>query len=253
MTAEDKLIDPRMVRSWGAYYSRPFIATTVDVGFVYFRPRVSLGYGRPFTKWVGIDANPVASSDGAGAYGGVRLELPYIDVRAGARYFVSFNRSYLPPKQNYERLDVETSQGLQQKILTYEADVASQIPVGPGSVLLRGSISYVTNVPSGQYAFEETLRVVVVPPLVWRGRAGYLYRLGAYGQHSIGVVADVMDVPKRDDSVTVRVGPVVRVVLSRRVEVRGSFVMTVLSPDNLGLVGSDFTELGVRYRWATEP
>jgi hypothetical protein len=40
--------------------------------------------------------------------------------------------------------------------------------------------------------------------------------------------------------------------LSRRVEVRGSFVFTVVSPDRIGLVGGDFTELGVRYRWASE-
>jgi hypothetical protein len=77
-------------------------------------------------------------------------------------------------------------------------------------------------------------------------------RLGRYSQHSIGFVVDVLDVPKRDDSVTVRAGPVLRMVLSRRVEVRGSFVVTVSSPDRIGLVGGDFTELGVRYRWASE-
>ena len=44
-----------------------------------------------------------------------------------------------------------------------------------------------------------------------------------------------------------------RIVLSRRVEVRGSFVVSLISPDRFGLVGGDFTELGVRYRWATEP
>jgi len=87
---------------------------------------------------------------------------------------------------------------------------------------------------------------------VWRGRGGYALNLGAYRQHSVGIVADVLDVPKRSDSVTVRVGPVVRIALSRRVELRASFVMTVLSPDDLGLAGSDFTELGVRYRWASE-
>jgi hypothetical protein len=43
-----------------------------------------------------------------------------------------------------------------------------------------------------------------------------------------------------------------RFVLSRRVELRGSFVVTVISPDRIGLVGGDFTELGVRYRWASE-
>jgi hypothetical protein len=131
-----------------------------------------------------------------------------------------------------------------------EADVS--FVLGPGSVLLRGSGSYVTGVPEGYDVFEETLHVIVRPPVVWRARAGYAVRLGAHSQHSIGVAVDLLDVPKRDDSLTVRVGPVLRVVLSRRVEIRGSFVVPVWGPDQIGLVGGDFTELGVRYRWATE-
>jgi hypothetical protein len=45
---------------------------------------------------------------------------------------------------------------------------------------------------------------------------------------------------------------VLKIGLSRRVDLRGSFVVTVVSPDSIGLPGGDFTELGVRYRWATE-
>lgn len=250
--SEDRLIDPRMARSWGELPSRPFVASTVDIGFVYLRPRVSFGYGKPYTKWIGVDANPTITGDVGALYGGLRVELPYVDFRAGPRYAVSFNRSYLPQKASYDRLDISTSQGVQQKILTYEAELDSQIPAGPGAIVLRGTVSYVTNVPAGQYAFEETLKIVVAPPFVLRGRTGYLLRLGAYGQHSVGIVGDVLDVPKRDNAVTFRAGPVVRIALSRRVELRGSFVMLIAGPDQIGLDGSDFTELGVRYRWASE-
>ena len=31
-----------------------------------------------------------------------------------------------------------------------------------------------------------------------------------------------------------------------------SFITTLISPDRIGLQGGDFTELGVRYRWASE-
>jgi hypothetical protein len=131
-----------------------------------------------------------------------------------------------------------------------EADAA--LPVGPGSILLRGSVSYVTLVPERHAVFEETLHVIVEPPLVWRGRAGYVFTFGEHRQHSVGLVADFLDVPKRDDSETVRAGPVLRMTLSRRVDVRGTFVVPILTPDTIGLLGGDFTELGVRYRWATE-
>jgi hypothetical protein len=251
-TPEDLLMDPRMARSWGAMPARPFVATTFDVGFVYLRPRVSLGYGRPFTSWVGVDMNALALTAGLGAYAGLRVEIPHFDWRVGSRYFSSFNRTYLERRPSYSRLQLESSSGDPARTLTLETEFDLSLPLGPGIVLARGSMSYVTGVPGDQEVFEETLHVIVDPPLVWRARGGYAFVFGAYHQHSIGIVVDALDVPKRDDSLTLRAGPILRFVLSRRVEVRGSFVMTLTSPDRIGLVGGDFTELGVRYRWASE-
>lgn len=248
----DNLVDYRSQRSWNEGQHRPFLSTTIDVGWVYLRPRLSVGYGKPFNTWVGVDANPVVSGNGAGAYGGLRLALPRFDVRAGARYIYAFNREYLNPQPSYDRLDLSSTAGSPARILTYEVEAEFSLPAGPGDVIGLGSLSYVNNVPQGMYVFEETLRVVVDPPLVWRGRGGYLFRFGAFRQHFVGVVADVLNVPERHNDTTVRIGPVLRIVLSRHLEVRGSFVPTILSPDRLALTGGDFTELGFRYRWATE-
>lgn len=248
----DPLIDTSILRSWNEGRTRTFVATTLDVGWTYIRPRASLGYGKPFGAWFGVDLNPIFSGNGIGAYAGLRLALPRFNFRVGPRHFSSFNREYLNRQGSYNRLDLDSTLGDPAHVLTYEAEAEFSFPAGPGDVVGLGSISYVTGVPEGQYVFEETLRVIVAPPLVWRARAGYVIRFGSARQHSVGVVADVLDVPERDDSRTVRVGPIIRVVLSRRVEVRGTFIPTILSPDHLGLVGGDFTELGFRYRWATE-
>ena len=94
--------------------------------------------------------------------------------------------------------------------------------------------------------------LIVAPPLVWRTRLSWVYTFGLRKQHSIGPAVDFLDVPKRDDSMTIRVGPILRMQLSRRVDVRGSFIFTIMSPDRIGLRGGDFTELGLRYRWASE-
>ena len=252
----DALIDLRMRRSWSEGDPRLFLATTLDVGWTYLRPRASVGYGKPFSTWVGFDANPIVSGNGVGAYAGLRLALPRFDLRVGPRYMAAFNRNYLDkpntPSYGYSRLDLDSTVGKPSRVLTLEAEAEASAPAGPGDVIALGSVSYVTGVPTGQVVFEETLRVIVDPPLVWRARVGYVVRFGTARQHSLGLIAELVDVPKRDDSRTVRAGPIVRIVLSRRVEVRGSFVPTVLSPDRLGLVGGDFTELGFRYRWATE-
>jgi hypothetical protein len=248
----DELIDLKMRRSWAEGAPRMFAATTLDVGWTYLRPRLSLGWGKPFGAWFGIDINPIIAGVGLGAYGGLRLSLPRFDIRVGPRYFASFNRNYLTRQDSYNRVDLDSTVNDPARVITFETEVEASVPIGPGDVIGLGSLSYLTNVPENQLVFEETLRTIVAPPLVWRARGGYVIRFGSSRQHSIGLVADVLDIPKRDDSITLRVGPIVRIVLSRRVEVRGSFIPTITSPDHIGLVGGDFTELGFRYRWATE-
>lgn len=248
----DALIDPQMRRSWNEGAPRPFAAATLDAGYPYLRPSGHIGYGRPFRSWVGIDVNPLVIQGGYGGYGGARFAIPYVDLRVGARYFATFFRAFLEPQASYSRLDLDSTLREPARYWTFEAELTSTIPVGPGDILAMGSVSWVRGVPAGSYVFEETLRVVVDPPWVWRLRGGYVFRFGARQKHSVGPVIDVLAIPKRDDSRTVRVGPVLTLQLSRHFDVRGSFVMTVWSPDQLGLVGSDFTELGVRYRVATE-
>jgi len=229
-----------------------FAAVTLDAGYLYLRPRGHFGWGKPFNTWLGLEVNPLVGQGGYGAYGGLRFAMPYVDLRLGARYFAAFRHTFLAPKSSYNRLDLDSTSGERARYATLEAELNVAFPLGPGDVILTGSISGVEGVPAGSYVFEETLRVIVDPPWVWRARAGYLFRFGSHLQHAIGPVVDVLAIPARDDSRTVRVGPVLRIQLSRHFDVRGSFVTTLSSPDRLGLVGSDFTELGVRYRTSTE-
>lgn len=182
----DPLIDVKRLRSWNEGPARPFLATTLDVGWTYLRPRVSLGYGRPFGTWIGIDVNPIIAGAGLGAYGGLRLALPRFDLRVGPRYFASFNRNYVNPQLSYNRLDLDSTVGNPSRVVTLEAEAEASLPAGPGDIVALGSLSYVTGVPSGQLVFEETLHVIVAPPLVWRARGGYVIRFGSSRQHSIG-------------------------------------------------------------------
>jgi hypothetical protein len=250
--APDAIVDYSMRRTWREGAPRWFASSTIDLGYLYLRPRGSVGYGKPFNTWIGLDANPILVRTGLGAYGGLRFALPFVDLRVGARYFSAFEHAFLAPQPMYTRLDLDRTGRPRAYYLTLEAELSAQVPLGPGEILAVASVSSVEYVPAGSYVFEETLRVMVAPPYVWRARGGYAFKLGEHGQYSIGVVADVLGVPRRDDAITVRTGPVLRFALSRHLEVRGSFVATVASPDRLGLVGGDFTELGLRYRVATE-
>ena len=221
---------PAMQRSWSEGAPRPFAALTLDAGYLYLRPRGHVGYGMPFNTWLGLEANPLVSAGGFGGYGGARFALPYVDLRVGARYFAAFRHAFLEPKESYNRLDIDSTANDPARYYTVEAELSSAFPVGPGDILAMASISAVRGVPGGSYVFEETLRVIVDPPWVWRVRGGYVFRLGSRNQHSIGPVIDVLAVPERDDSRTIRFGPVLRIQLSRHFDVRGSFVTTLVEP-----------------------
>ncbi len=236
---------------WSRGAVRPFVATAIDLGYLYLRPRASFGYGRPFEKWVGVDLNPQGSNRFLGAYGGLRFALPLVNLRVGARYVWAFQQHYLVPAAHYHRLDFE-SQTLARSVYTsLEAELTANLPAGPGAFLAIASGSILTGAPSGTYVYDEELRVIVDPPYVWRGRLGYALRLGREGRISIGLVADVIGVPRRDEYV-LRAGLVGSATLSSHIEVLGSLVPPILSPDSIGVAGGDFAQLGVRYRWATD-
>jgi hypothetical protein len=248
----DLWVDQMMRRNWELGPARPFAAATIDLGYLYLRPRLSLGYGRPFTQWVGVDLNPLIAGSYIGFYGGVRAEIPHLNWRGGVRTMASYTRTFLDRMDGYGRVEFDAGNNDKAVVTTIETEIEGSLPAGPGNFIGLASLSYVTGVQDGKNVFEESLRVIVEPPWVVRARGGYLLRWGALSQHSIGVVGEVFDIPARPDGIIVRLGLVVRVVLSRRVEVRGSFVPTIIGPDTIGLAGSDFTELGLRYRWASE-
>jgi len=236
---------------WESGESRPFVATTIDVGFLYLRPRLSLGYGKPFDLWGGVDVNPIATSTGVGAYGGLRLQVPWFDVRVGARGFAAFQHAFLTPQASYSTVDLYGTANPPSRYVTLEADLSTGIPVGPGSVLLVLTASSVQGVTPGYYVYEETLRVITNPPAIYRARTGYAVRLGPEGAARVGVVGEVLDLPGRS-AVVCRAGLVATFSIDDHLEAVGTFVMPVVSPDSIGIAGGDFGELGLRYRWATE-
>jgi hypothetical protein len=235
---------------WEQGPARPFAATTIDVGFLYARPRLSLGYGKPFNLWAGVDMNPIATATGVGAYGGLRLQVPWFDLRAGARGFFAFQHDFLAPQASYSTVDLYSGSGPQSRYVTLEADLSGGIPVGPGSILVVLTASAVQGVPAGLYVYEETLRVITNPPAIYRARTGYAVRFGAEGALRAGLVGEVLDLPGRD-ALVYRAGVIASFAIDDHLEAVGLLVIPVASPDSIGIAGGDFGELGLRYRWAT--
>jgi hypothetical protein len=238
--------------AWSSQPVRWFGSAEFDTGFLYVRPRLSAGYGRPHDTWIGIDTNPIFSIEGVAGYAGLRFDVPFVNLRVGGRYWTTFRRSFLLPSDRYSVEDIELRGEPESRFLTWEAELTVSLPVGPGFMLLEGAGSYVTGVPEGYYVYEETLRVVVDPPWVFRGRVGYTVPLDPDRTIVFGPVFEVVHNPGRDTHVY-RAGALARVTLSSALEARGTFVPAVATPDPLGARGGDAFLLGIRYRWATGP
>ena len=238
-------------RYWELGRTRPFLAATVDAGLIYLRPRFTAGYGRPHWSWLGVEGAPSLGLGGLGYYSGVAAALPWLSLRAGTRYFYPFSRRLLEPKDEYERSDIGLLVGPVGDYLTYEAEAAGTLPLGPGSIFAVATGMYISLVPPDLYVYEDSMKVVTAPPWLWRARAGYLLALGANGAIRVGVAGETLGLPGRD-AVVIRGGVMASVLISSELEAQASLLPVLASPDSLGLAGSDFGTLGVRYRWGSD-
>ena len=235
---------------WHRGPPRWFLAGAIDLGAIYFRPRFSAGWGKPHASWVGLDANPIFSGEGLGHYAGLRLALPWVDLRVGGRYFFTLRRSFLESRESYDHLQIQSRVGPPSRYLSWEAELTTSVPVGPGSVMAELAGTMVTLVDDGFYVFEETIRVVVDPPWVWRARVGYGLSLGPGGVGRLTFLAEAVGIPGRD-ALVVRGGLEASLLVWDDFEIRGRVIPPLVSEDSLGATGGDSFQLGFRYRFAS--
>jgi hypothetical protein len=230
--------------------TRPFFALTAEAGYAYLKPRFAFGYGRPFWSWLGVEMYPLTSLSGVGGYGGINATLPGISFRTGARYYYPFSRTLLKPASSFDRSALDILRGPKGDYMALEAELTGTIPLFAGSLFAVLTAYHTALVPRDHYLFEDSLRAVMKPPYIGRGRLGYLLAIGADGALRIGPATDLIVLPGRD-FVIVRAGVLGSVLISSSIEAQASFIPVIMSRDNLGLLGGDFGQLGVRYRWAT--
>lgn len=229
---------------------RPFAAASLDAGVVFFRPTLQLGYGKPHWQWFGLEAYAAVNQSAGSEYVGIAGALPNVSARAGLRYDFPVNQRLLPRLPAYNREDLQHQQGPRSRYVVAEAEIAGAFMI-PGGAVLGVLTGYAMPfVRDGYNVFEESLRVVVEPPFVWRGRLGYLYDVDSDGTMRIGMAAEVIHIIERG-SVVVRSGPALSIRLTHHLDAIGAAMIVVESPDRLGLVGADFGQIGLRYRWAT--
>jgi hypothetical protein len=243
-------IEQRRAYWYGSGPVRPFLAAALNVGIVYYRPKLQIGYGRPHYAWFGAEGGAGVGLAGGRFYASLRAQYPYIDARVGARYEFSFEQRFLLPQDAYTREDTESAKLGKLRYVSGEAEVAGSCPFPGGSLVGLVGGYYLTAGPEDAFIFEEALKQIVEPPWVWRARLGYLAHIGWLGSMKIGPAAELIHVPLRE-AITVRVGPAISVALTHHLEASGTLMIVAASRDDLGLAGADLGQLSLSYKWAT--
>lgn len=232
---------------WSLGSTRVFVSSTMDVGYLYFRPRLSIGYGRPHWSWIGAEISPSITSSSVLEYAGFRAASRYVDFRAGGRYAFSFSHKFLEPKASYSRDDIDTRAGRPSSYLALDSEVTFSVPLPVGGLFGIVGGYGILGVPAGLYVFDEALHTVVKPAFLARERLGYAF---TFRDLTLGAFGEVIENPGRGLT-TVRVGPSAGLQISDHLDLFATFAFVVASKDTSGLTGGDLGTLGVRYRWAS--
>lgn len=236
--------------AWKRNAVQPFVGANVDVGFAYARPTLQVGWGRPHYQWTGAEGMAQASQGFGAVYLGWRAAFPWLEVRAGARFVRPFFHPVQDAKDSYDVRDLETDRGSPSTYTLYELEALPELRAGPGFVVGAFTAVAMRGTPEGKVVFEESLRVMATPPMILRGRLGYMFDAKPLGRARLGAAVEVLGVPGRETAV-VRAGVLAMWRLHEQVDVLATLLPVVASPDDLGLTGADFSQLGIRYRWAT--
>jgi len=234
----------------GSGTNRPFVSATFDLGVLYWQPTMAVGYGKPHYQWFGAEIYATGSQSGGRGYAGLHGQLPGLDLRVGARYEFPIGQGFLPPQDAYERDDLDNRHLGLARYLAAQAELGGWVELFGGTLFAVASGYALVGVPADRYVFEESLRVVAAPPWLWRARAGYLAHIGWLETMQLGGAAEAIHSVGRG-KLLVRAGPVISVALTHHLEAIGVAMFVAASPDRLGLIGAEFGQLGLRYRWAT--
>lgn len=233
---------------WQSNQATPFVSLATDAGFIYARPRLTVGYGAPFWNYVGVEAAVISTNSFGQPSIGWRASLPFLDAILTAREVYPYNRRYMDPKDSHDSHDLRLDTGGRRSVYhAVDLEVALTAPLFHGGVFLQAHPLFV-DAPRDQHLYEEYIRAIIAPPFALATRGGYVYGIGD-GSVKLGGMLEYVVLPGRPGNVT-RLGPIALATFSKNLDGFAAFSFVASSPDNLDIQDGTYAFIGVLHRWA---
>ncbi len=239
----------RRLSPWQSDQDTYFVSGTTDLGIIYVRPRVMLGYGSPHWKYVAIDAYVTTTNSFTSPYLGWRATFPFLDAFLGVRTVYPFDRRFLAPSDRHTGDDLSLDGGGERSTYNVvEHEISALAPVLHGIAYAQVH-PLMVDAPRDRHVFEERIRAVVAPPFAMNTRLGYFYGFGEAQKLKAGLITEYVVLPGRPRNV-LRAGPLFLLELSPTLDAMGAFSAVIDSPDALGTFHGPYAFLGILHRWA---
>jgi hypothetical protein len=254
--AADTAVEPVVLKAprpangyWSEGEARWFVSSKTDLGGVYAKPYVSVGYGLPHWIWVGADLNAITTLEFGQAYAGARASSPILDFAFGVRDTYSYAKTFLDPQVTFVADDVSRP-GRNARYWAWEAEGVAIAPLPYSAILVNYVAVGTLDVPEDRYFYDESYRLIVGSSFFQVFRAAFVLRFLGEESLKIGVLTELITSTGRSRSVF-RMGPAAALQVTDHVEMLGTLSVALASPDRLGLALGAYGVAGFRYRWAT--
>jgi len=242
-----------ILSDWSPYRKRWFASARADVGFLFIRPRASVGFGVPHHHWWGADLVPIFSQQEGGGYAGLRFRHPRLEVRSGLLNIYAFERGFFDPASSYNELDLEREGHPTASYWALDSELTLSAPLGPVFFFAETQAVRTLDLSPDQWVWMQTMGVIVAPPWSFREQFRFSLRMPGFPKLFIGPAVETVWVPQRtEDQWTVRAGGFAQLWLYQDMQITTEILPTVYSPDQFGRMGSTWLRINARFLWATD-
>lgn len=232
-------------RYWADQDSRWFVSSDVSLGFTQSL-RGTLGYGQPFWRFVGLEAQVLSTLEFGAVAFGPRIDALFINALFDFRSTWSYSRHRPLRADSYATF--EDAAGPVSKYAALEGSLWTYLPLGPALGYVEMNGIYVWDRSASYAVFEEYYRATLNADTAMFARA--MLSVTAFRESlRFGPAGDLVLTPGRDP--LVRVGGVVTQQFTPHLTLMLALTVPVATPDELSTFTQSWGIARIRYSFAS--